>query len=284
MSTEKIGWLASYPKSGNTWLRMMLHSLVTGSDSVDINRTHRADVSVGVSSYTELDELFGIESSELTPEEIAAVRPALHGALVASNDQPLLLRKVHDRFWHTSSGLAVFPRSLTRGAIYLVRDPRDVAVSFAHHRGDTLDFVIDFMANPNAMLSESKLGLKPHLPQPIGTWSDHVLSWVGQDEVPLLLLRYEDLLADPAACLNKAVNHLGLSFSQDAISAAATATRFEALQEQERANGFIERQANATAPFFRKGRAGDWRNHLTAAQAARIKADHAGMMEKLGYR
>jgi hypothetical protein len=134
------------------------------------------------------------------------------------------------------------------------------------------------------MLSESKLGLKPHLPQPIGTWSDHVLSWVSQDEVPLLLLRYEDLLADPAACLNKAVNHLGLSFSLDAVSVAATATRFEALQEQERANGFIERQANATAPFFRKGRAGDWRNHLTAAQAARIKADHAGMMEKLGYR
>lgn len=275
-----IGWIVSYPKSGNTWLRLMLLGLMRGGQPIDINGIGNE---AGTASQNEFDELLVVPSGELFPDERVAAQPALHRAIAAETGAGLILRKVHDRYWHVPGGEAVFPSPVSRGAVYLVRDPRDVAVSFAHHRGATPDETIATMADPAATLSAADDRHRKHLAQPLGTWSDHVRSWLEQRDIPVLLLRYEDLLADPAWSLRLVADHLRIAHDSASVARVVDATRFGRLQAQEQVQGFRERQAGSTAPFFRQGRAGSWRGVLAQAQAARILADHGPVMRWLGY-
>lgn len=275
-----IGWIVSYPKSGNTWLRLMLLSLMRGGAAVDINGIGNE---AGLANHVEMDELLVIESSELFADEQAAAQPALNLAIAAETGSGLKLRKVHDRYWRTTAGAAVFPASASRGAVYVVRDPRDVAVSLSHHRGGTVDSAITAMADPTATLSESIDRQRRQLAQPLGDWSGHVRSWLEQQDIPVLLLRYEDLLADPVRELRLIADHLGVAHDPRAARAAVDATRFDRLRAQEQTHGFVERKPGSTAPFFRNGVAGGWRRDLTPAQAARILADHGEAMRRLGY-
>jgi aryl sulfotransferase len=280
MTDARFGWLVSYPKSGNTWLRMMLSSLFSGGAGVDIN--HLSD-DFGVTTYAAMDEFLGIEASELTPAEIAAAQPGLHATILAYANAPIVWRKVHDRYWHTPGGQPVFPATLTRLAVYLVRDPRDVAVSFAHHRGSSVDQIIALMADPTTSLASDPERQKMQLPQPLGSWSQHVASWVDQGDQPVLTLRYEDLRCDPLAGLRAVIEHAGLHFKDARLRMAVDATRFDVLRAQEQAMGFRERRSASTAPFFRRGIAGGWVDDLSPEQQARISADHGNMMQRFGY-
>lgn len=279
--TRSLGWLASYPKSGNTWLRFLLESLLDGGAPVDIN-DHR--MRSGVARAADLEELFGIEASELTEAEVTAAIPDFHRAVAADADRPLIFRKTHDRYWRTAAGEPAFPGDVSRGAVYIVRDPRDIAVSYAHHRGRSIDDVIAFMADESFMLAEwGRPHCRPQLPQPLGSWSGHVASWLEQTGMPVLLLRYEDMHADPLKALAAAARHLGLEPPPHAVAAAVDAARFDRLSAQEIAKGFNERPAQASAPFFRSGRPGGWRTRLTPFQADRIVADHGAVMARMGY-
>jgi len=280
VSGARFGWLASYPKSGNTWLRLMLSSLQARGAPVDINALGTAG---GVVTHAEMDELLGIESSELTSAEIADALPALHAALAASSDASPILRKLHDRFWRTSAGRSPFVPHLSLGAVYLLRDPRDIALSYAHHRGCTIDEVTALMADESATLAAAERGMKEQLPQPLGSWSSHVVSWLDQDEIPVLAIRYEDLRRDPARHLAAVAAHLAMACEEHALEGAVAATRFEILRAQEEARGFAERRPGATGPFFREGRAGGWRDRLTRDQADRIVAIHGPVMARFGY-
>ncbi len=280
MGDSRFGWLVSYPKSGNTWMRMMLASLLAGGAEININQI---TLDCSVASFAEMDEFLGVESSELTRDEIANARPALHAEILASARSPLLLRKVHDRFWPTPSGQPAFQGAVTQGAVYLVRDPRDVAVSYAHHRGWPVDDIIRLMADPAVELARAEHSCKRQLPQPLGTWSGHVASWSEQHELPVLVLRYEDLKKDPHAGLRAAAALLGIAADEGQIQAAVKATEFEVLRSQEAAAGFRERRPESTAPFFRRGVAGDWPASLSPSQQGRIETDHREMMERFQY-
>ncbi|HXP97180.1 MAG TPA: sulfotransferase domain-containing protein, partial [Telmatospirillum sp.] len=275
MTGGRFGWLVSYPKSGNTWLRLMLSSLLSGGESVDINAPA---VRTGIATFSEMDEFLGIESSELTDAEIADARPALHAAFAATNTEPLLLRKVHERFWHTPSGAAVFVPKLSAGAVYLIRDPRDVAISWSYHYGIGIDQVIESMADDDIVLARSETRASEQLPQPLGSWSGHALSWLEQTEIPVLVIRYEDMLREALAPLTQVATHLGITTTPALLDLAVETTRFEILSAQEKTHGFRERLSSATAPFFREGRSGGWRERLSAAQIDRIINRHKAVM------
>jgi aryl sulfotransferase len=276
MSQTRIGWLASYPRSGNTWLRLALEALIDGHVP-DINEKR---IRAPIARYSEFDELLGVESSELTDAEVRDARPAFHRAIVESADGPLILRKAHEIFWRTSRGEPAFPADVSLGAVYIVRDPRDVAVSFAAFRGTSIDEAIAFMANPDAAIAVNSDRMRSQFEQPLGTWSHHTESWLTQAEMPIYLLRYEDMLASPAERLARVARFLGLPPA--GAGDAAEATRFEILRAQEEERGFDERPGT-TKRFFRQGRAGNWRGVLTAEQLSRILRDHAPAMERLGY-
>jgi hypothetical protein len=268
--------LVSYPRSGNTWLRLALEALIEGASP----RINRQRLSTPVTNRGEFDELLCVESSELTDAEIEEARPELYRALANNRSGCLILRKVHDRYWRTSGGQAVFPCDISRGAVYLVRDPRDIAISLADFWGKSIDWTIDFMADPNTAIGRPGGGMIDQLKQPLGAWSDHVTSWIDNAPLPIHLLRYEDMLAEPSRRIAEAARFAGLNDGGSEF--AAMATNFGALRRQEDAEGFVERPSTAQR-FFRQGKSGAWRQLLTSTQSRRIERDHGAMMRRLGY-
>jgi aryl sulfotransferase len=274
---SSICWLASYPKSGNTWLRIFLASLVSGS-AADINALpflgQYASARVG------FDDTLGIAAADLTSEQQANLRPRAYEIWAADADRPLYC-KTHDAYHLTPSGEPLFPAAVTRGAIYVVRDPRAVAVSFASAKAEPIDRAIARMDDPNEMLSGSIGRLHRHLRQRLLRWSEHVESWLGAP-FPVHLLRYEDMHANPLAAFAATIAFLGLPHGSAQIAAAIDASSFSRLQAQEREAGFVEK-SYPTAAFFREGRIDGWRRELTPEQAVRIVAAHGPVMRRLGY-
>ncbi len=278
---KPLVWIASYPKSGNTWMRLALTSLLNGGAAIDINMSRRPR---DVSSFNRMifDDLVGVESSELTEDEILAARPAAFRLWAAEGGGPLFL-KVHEAYIDTPKGEPLFPADVSRAAIHIVRDPRDVAVSTARSYGNDIDTVIARMANPGHVQSSTRHQVNPTLPQPLSSWSGHAESWLDRPRFPVLTLRYEDMLDDMAAALHRTAAIIGITTDDATIDRAVMATRFDRLRQQEEQRGFIESRAQSSVFFFRRGIAGGWRDELTPAQAARIVTDHGPMMKRLGY-
>ncbi|HEX8632347.1 MAG TPA: hypothetical protein VF755_29665, partial [Catenuloplanes sp.] len=180
-------WLASYPKSGNTWARAVMRSLCEpprgsrpGGPPVDINALEGGPIA---SCRYALDARLGFASSDLLPDEIDALRPACDAAL----DRELTgvwFRKVHDGLFTGPGATPIVPPAATRAVAYLVRDPRDVAVSFAHFSARPPSWAVEQMANPDATLVGQAHRLHGQVRQRLGTWSDHVAGWTGHDLFP----------------------------------------------------------------------------------------------------
>jgi len=272
-----IFWLASYPKSGNTWLRAFVATLVSGAPA-DINKLGFLG---GISSdRSAFDEALGIAAADLSVEQQTNLRPRAYEIWAAEAAHPLYC-KAHDCYHLTPAGEPLFPTKATRGAVYVVRDPRAVAVSFAHHTTRTIDAEVARMAHANATVAGSDDRLNEQLQQHLGSWSDHVQSWLTAP-FPVHVVRYEDMHADPVAAFGGIARFLDLPHDPERIASAVAATSFSRLQEQERASGFVERPRHAAA-FFREGRIDGWRDALTPAQAARIVAAHGTVMRQYGY-
>jgi aryl sulfotransferase len=272
-----IWWLASYPKSGNTWLRAWLCSLVSDRPA-EINDLSRLGPFAGSRSH--FDATLGIASVVLSRDQEFNLRPRVFEAVATEAKRPLYC-KTHDAYQLTPGGEPLFPAAATAGAVYVVRDPRPVAVSMAHYTADPLDQVIAHMDDREAISGGSTKRLSNHLRQYLLRWSEHVESWLGAP-FPVHLVRYEDMQAGPLAAFGAIAAFLGLRSDSAAIAAAVEAASFARLQAQERAFGFVEKPRRAAA-FFREGRVDGWRDALTAEQAARIVAAHGAMMQRLGY-
>lgn len=273
-------WIASYPKSGNTWLRLALLSL--SRDGAPLDFAQHPSFAPMAGARSRFDAAMDVESSLLTEAEGTALRPLYHTLEAATAAAPML-RKVHDYWRLTPAGTPLFAPACTHATLYLVRDPRDVAASFAHHNGQSVAEAIAIMADPQAGLTLSKRRPGTHFPQRLGSWSLNVTSWLDAPGMPPpLVLHYEALCRDPEAVLARAAQHLGWTVAPGAVARAVAATRFDVLRAEEARAGFAEKAPFAPS-FFRRGIAGGWRDTLTPDQAAQIVRDHGAVMERLGY-
>jgi hypothetical protein len=168
---------------------------------------------------------------------------------------------------------------VTAGAIYLVRDPRDIAVSYSRHLGRSLDETIAFMADPEAATG----GTDQTVYERLSSWSVHVHFWTRNPNPRLHVMRYEAMAADPQAAFGALLRFLGDEPPPERLARATRFSAFDVLRAQERARGFIEQPAESTAPFFRAGSPGQWRAVLSPAQRARIERDPAVVMGRFGY-
>jgi hypothetical protein len=271
-----IVWLASYPKSGNTWFRVFLANLLADTpEPVDIN----ALGIVNFSARPGFDRAMGWETSDLTVAEAVQARLAVQEMFAQEND-PIF--KVHEAFTDPRDGQTLFSVPATRAVLYFIRHPLDVVVSFGHHGGSTLDAALERMNDQRAVLGAGE-AYEGHIqfPQPVGSWSHHVRSWVDAPGLPVQVLRYEDMLARPEEVFTAACQFAGVPADPARVARALAHSRFEALQAQERTKGFREKLKGDT--FFRQGRAGGWREVLSPAQVSAIVAAHGEVMRRFGY-
>ena len=271
----QIVWLASYPKSGNTWMRAFLHNLMAaGPAPHDINRLD--ELTGGDVEPSLYAALAGRPAGTLDIVEAIALRGPVQRRLAATSPGSRFV-KTHSALLHVY-GHDTIDLSVTAGAIYIVRDPRDVALSFADHLAQPLDRVIELMATDNAHTAVSA----EMMPDVVGSWSQHVESWTARPNPGLHVVRYEDLVRHTRDSFAAVVRFLGLEVPPLRFGAALRNSSFKALAGQERQKGFRERPAQATR-FFRKGVAGGWRQGLTPEQARAIEERHGTQMARFGY-
>jgi hypothetical protein len=276
----KIIWLASYPKSGNTWMRVLLTNyLRNGSTPVDINRLDGGPIA---SARLWFDEWVGLGASSLDDAVIESLRPGVYRCMAAEAPDTVYM-KVHDAWGRTDRGEALFPADVTAGVIYIVRNPLDMASSCAHHWGVDIHTAVTQLCDPEHAIARSLGGLSDQLRQRLLSWSGHVQSWLDESNLPVHVVRYEDLLATPHATFREVVRFCGLPLDDARVSRAVAFSDFSELQRQERETGFRERSLRAPGLFFRRGQAGTWREELPADLASRLSAAHGTMMGRFGY-
>lgn len=272
----KIVWIASYPKSGNTWMRVFIEYLLSGHEEVDLN--HFAHAGYMASSRRLFDRISGVRASDLTDDEVDALRPEVYRTVSQRSAERVFL-KTHDAY-----SPRLFPADATRGALYLVRNPLDVVVSYAFHVSATPDFdeIVTRVCSPSNAMTTKSHRLGRQLTVRSGDWSSHVRGWCDELPFRIITLRYEDLLADPIANFTRATELIAPDADAHDIERAVSRSSFEHLQAFERDRGFLERGYRSRA-FFRSGRSGTWREHLSAVQVRRMVEAHGAVMQRLGY-
>lgn len=274
---KNLVWLASYPRSGNTWFRVFLSSVLSGNRRKELNNL---EVDLYANSRIMFDELAGITSSELTNDEIRNLKPDVF-QLLSAETTGLLYLKTHDRFFLTQAGKPAFPPASSFGCVYIIRNPLDVAVSNARYFSKSADEVIASMNDPGHALHPSVNCLHPLLEEWLGDWSGHVTGWLGSGN-SIHVVRYEDMIGAPVETFSKALRFLDVEFTEKQVATAISEASFEALKRSEEQFGFKERLPSCDA-FFRHGKVGGWRTFLTDIQVKKIVDDHREVMERFGY-
>ena len=280
-SPKGIVWIASYPKSGNTWMRVYLYHLMrlmNGMPRTD-NDLHALDKA---STYEArlvglFEEMLGKKLADASRYEVALVRPQVHAAIVQRTGSVSLI-KTHAALGQLGN-LPTHNLAVSAGTIYIVRDPRDVAISLAAHNGSTVDAAITDMATPSYGTQNSE-----HAAFEVwGSWSENALSWTDKPHDAVLVVRYEDMHADPIATFSGVARHLRQKATDEQIAEAVELSSFKELRDAEIAAGDFRERSERADRFFREGRAGEWREKLTPEQVSRIEEAHHDMMAKFGY-
>jgi Sulfotransferase domain len=235
-------FILSFPKSGNTWTRFLIANLVYPETPADFSNINR-----------------------LTPDPEALSKRAL-----AKMPRPRII-KSHQYF---------DPRY--KRVIYVVRDPRDVALSQFHfHRKRGL---IEDDYSPEKFVARFVAGET----SAYGSWGENVASWLAtrQDRPGFLLLRYEDMLEDAARELNKAAAFLEIPPDAKRIANAVQRSSADEMRKLEKSQAHLWSSTKSTrqdVPFVRSAQAGGWRTGLPEGAVAQLETAWGNLMTHLGY-
>ena len=271
-------WLASYPKSGNTWFRIVLSNLLSNEDEPVCINNLRGSIACARNIF---DDLVGIEASDLTETEIEQIRPDVYQHLSDKAEKQVFL-KIHDAYTYIDTQTPLIPDQATLGAVYIIRNPLDIVVSYAHHRSQDYDTIIARMNDEEFTLCNDSERLNTQFPQKLLSWSRHVRSWTDICTSPVCIIRFEDMKINPWETFKKALCFSQLKFDTNQLQKALQFSSFEELQQQEKKGNFRERHIDSNM-FFRKGEIGSWRGELNRSQVQRVIEKHGDVMKKFGY-
>ena len=278
-----IIWLASYPKSGNTWMRTMLSCLLYSNDGeFNFKLIRKIGQFPEKIFFKDLVKDF-TDFNEIKKKWIIAQDNI-------NLDGKIKLFKTHQGKY-TVEGDSFTNNSNTLATIYIVRDPRNLVNSISNHYTKSLDDSCKFLLEPKIIgnsknLNEKKGGIYTLL----GTWGDHYRSWT-RNKNNLLLIKYEDLIKNPRTELEKTIsflrNYLNFKTDENKINKILETTSFDNLKKLENEGQFTENAQNkddgSKVNFFHLGPKNLWQKHLNEKIISKIEKNFYNEMKELGY-
>ena len=284
-----IIWIASYPKSGNTWVRSFLVSLLYNKDpSNNFNNLNL------IEQYPNRRIFNDFSDNLLDIHEVKRCWIATQDKL--NKDKKIKFLKTHnslcnlDNYYFTNAHNSL-------GVIYIVRDPRNVITSIKNHYSyDNYAQAEDFIFDQNAILGVDNEKLKNKnfkdfdIVTPISSWKNHYNSW-KMFRKNYLLIKYENLIENPLLEFKKICDYLKnllkIGFSNEKINLAIKKNSFTSLKNTEEKYGFTEstynKRKNIRNKFFFLGPDNDWRKLLNKKTIYRIEKNFKSEMKQLGY-
>ena len=281
-----IIWLASYPKSGNTWVRSFVSSILFTKDgNVDLSKLENITQFPVRSQFTNyIDDL----------QDVKKVYQNWSNVQNYMNlDNKIKFLKTH----HVNCKIENFEftdDNNSLGVIYIVRDPRNVACSVKNHFSlENYDEVKNFLFREHnwlGIITDKKVKpLNNKIPTLISSWKTNYLSWKNKTK-NYLLIKYENLLENPYLEFGKISkyleNHLNVKFDEKKIKKAIETCSFKNLQQLETDGKFKEQtvdKQNKSVKFFHLGPKNDWKKILDKNISREIENKFKAEMEELGY-
>ena len=262
-----IFWIASYPKSGNTWLRTLLSTYYYSSDGVYDEKLLK-----NIDQFPTKKYLLNFEYNKKIIGDTC--KHWIRSQEKINIDKKLRFFKTHNAFGKVNN--FDFTNSENSiGCLYIVRDPRNVFTSVKNHYELETDKAIKWMTNEKQFIYDVQnfddVGFSDF--QFISSWSLNYKSWKVQKKVPTKFIRYEDLsertfflLKEIIQFINKITNN-NEKIDLSKLKKAINSTSFEKLKEKEKNDGFSEaipskKEKNKKIPFFNLGPKNDWKNLL----------------------
>jgi hypothetical protein len=281
-----IIWLASYPKSGNTWIRTFISSIIFSKDGIsNFNNIEK------IPQYPMRRHFHNLVKNFQNIDEIK--KNWIISQKKMNHDNKIKFLKTHHV--NCSIGTDSFTNlDHTKGVIYIVRDPRNVVTSIKNHFSlntyeDAKKFIFDdhrwlgFISHKNKIRDNK-------LPTLISSWSTNYKSWKNMSE-NFLLIKYEDLLMDPDKEFTKIVKFLNsvlnIEFNKNKITEAIKTSSFDNLKKLEKLGLFAESVADTKSgekkDFFYLGPKNDWKKLLDNKISKEIEQKFQNEMEELKY-
>jgi hypothetical protein len=261
-----IFWIASYPKSGNTWLRALISSYYYSEDGkFDENIISR------IGQFPEKRHFTSFDYDQNVVTDTA--RFWLKAQEKINLDKKLNFFKTHNAFGSVNKNPFTDAKN-SIGALYVVRDPRNVITSLKNHYELNTEQALKWMQNENNYIYDvhrfKQDGYSDF--QFISSWITNYKSWKVQKKIPIKIIKYEELLGETFIVFKDVIEFINKTsgnnekINKDKLKNAVNSTLFDKLKSSEEKNGFSEaitsKTSNKKIPFFYLGPKNDWRKIL----------------------
>ena len=275
-----IIWLASYPKSGNTLLRSILASYLFSNDG-----NLKLDYIYKIRQFPSIDDFQKLKIDLSNEKEV--FQNFIEAQKIINKDKKIKFVKTHSSLARINEcNFTDFNNSL--GAIYMVRDPRNVVTSFAHHYNLSIGQAVSVMIDPKRWLVKTDLVYKTFM----SSWSINYNSW-KQMKNKVLFVKYEDLLNRKKTTLIKIFKFLdelgfkNLKLDMAKLNKVIESSDFSTMQKLEKnedfKEGVIDQETGKRKTFFRLGPKNDWKQILDNKYREKIEIVFKKEMTELGY-
>ncbi len=296
---NQIFWLASYPKSGNTLLRSIIISLFFTKDGLFSLKLAKYIQQFDTTNHIKNNKIiFGNDFKEINKLEILyKYLNELQSKKALRFNQDFIFLKTHSGLFKIGN----FPFTTienTRGIIYVVRDPRDVCISWSKHSNITVDNSINFMIDDLAVLKwkegKNKKEIFTDHERPktlLSSWDKNVISWINVKSnwnIPMLVIRFEDLVYNKEKVVVNIIKFFEEKYKfsfenkDEKIKNILRSTDFNLLKKEEKDQGFIE--SSGENDFFSVGKKNQWKNKLKKEQLKKIEGKFGKTMKSFNYK
>ena len=283
-----IFWIASYPKSGNTWLRTLISAYYYSKDGI-----FDQSILKNIGMFPERRHFVGFDYNQ---ENVAdTTKLWIKSQEKINADKKIRFFKTHNVFGKVS-GYDFTNKQNSAGCVYIVRDPRNVITSLKNHYELDYETSLKWMTDPNKFIYDvervEQYGYSDF--QFISSWNMNYKSWKVQKKIPIKIIQYEDLLKetyivfkDIIEFINKSLN-IKEEVNSDKLKNSVNSTYFEKLKSDEKKNGFVEavptRTRKEKIPFFYLGPDNDWKKILDKDQQIELNDMFKEDLINLGYK